>query len=302
MSAINPCNICNKNKPLLESHIIPKFVMKYARNQSLSPSSFFNLEGRTVQDLPKLNLLCKQCEQMLSQKGESLFSPKLFHPLNNAIKHNDKSFISEAFDEPWHHYFVVSVCWRATMSMIYNKTIPKFQRKEEKQLQNALNKWKAYLNGKCSTAGTYNVFLFPLYEPNEWNLNIPCQALNQYVEIAVDWCLLRRDKPNSVVVVIKLQRMFIVGQLTGRPWNDCQPLSIDDKSYIAANYLYLPELLTAYMAWGANDMSLRLQARRKQNPTKYQKRLNHLLNKHTLETIWNSEIYQAYEKDLEERT
>lgn len=302
MEAISTCSLCDRKRQLQNSHIVPRFVMKFARKQGLSPSTFSDQTGKSVQDLPKIRLLCRDCEQKFSQRGETLFSQQLFRPLNEAVQRNDKTFSAKILGSRWHHYFVVSLCWRVTMSMIHQNTMPKLPLKEERQLKNALQKWKDYLNGKCTNVGAYNVFLFPLYDPNKWKLTIPTQALNQYVEIGIDWCLLRRDKPDSIIVVIKLQRMLIVGQLTGKPWSDCHQLSIDDIHYNAIEHLYLPRLLTTYIALSANDISKRLLAQRQKDPERYDQRLARLLEKHSIETIWDSEIYRAYEKDLERVT
>jgi hypothetical protein len=99
------CALCNKVAPLKKSHIIPKFVSKWLKETSATGF----LRGiqkpqERKQDLPKLPLLCENCEQILSRL-ENYFASNIFYPvLNEQKKEID-------YDERL-LLFVISLSWR----------------------------------------------------------------------------------------------------------------------------------------------------------------------------------------------
>ena len=71
------CSLCEHDRDLQESHIIPKFVGKWLKKTSAT--GFLvnaNHASKRVQDLITLNLLCRDCEERFS-KFETYFAKGL---------------------------------------------------------------------------------------------------------------------------------------------------------------------------------------------------------------------------------
>ena len=102
---IGKCKLCDDEKQLCESHIIPKFIYRWIK--STSPTSYMRKMSNPdirIQDGHKYHLLCKECEDKFS-KYEKLFSQKHFHPSIDELRTNI-DYKDEIF------YFVSSILWR----------------------------------------------------------------------------------------------------------------------------------------------------------------------------------------------
>lgn len=103
---MSTCALCNSDKPLKESHIIPSFV--YSRIKHNSPTGY--LRGGIAnpnirrQDGDRQKLLCGECEQRFS-KAERKFAEEIFEPYHET---GQTSFVYEE----WLSYFICSVNWR----------------------------------------------------------------------------------------------------------------------------------------------------------------------------------------------
>lgn len=74
------CKLCLQNKPLADSHIIPKFAGKWLKETSAT-GYLRTAENPNVrkQDLPTEKLLCYDCEGLLSL-WEKAFANEVFLP------------------------------------------------------------------------------------------------------------------------------------------------------------------------------------------------------------------------------
>lgn len=99
------CKLCDEEKQLCESHIVPKFIYRWVK--STSPTSFMRKLSNPnirIQDGHKYHLLCKDCEDKFS-KYEKIFAENHFHPSINEVRTNI-DYKEEIF------YFVCSILWR----------------------------------------------------------------------------------------------------------------------------------------------------------------------------------------------
>jgi hypothetical protein len=79
------CKLCHHNKELKESHVIPSFVGKWLKKTSATGYlTAVGTEGSSerAQDLYKTQLLCIECEGILSQH-ERYFATNIFYPFKN---------------------------------------------------------------------------------------------------------------------------------------------------------------------------------------------------------------------------
>lgn len=103
------CRLCDENRCLQESHIIPSFVGKWLKKSSstgfLSGFETTSGAGTRTQDIYKKYLLCADCERTFSAY-ETYFANNIFYPHKN----NKLSDISQ---NPFISKFVVSVSLRS---------------------------------------------------------------------------------------------------------------------------------------------------------------------------------------------
>ena len=108
------CRLCKcTDKPLKESHIIPKmFYNELKRNSPTHIMRMADNPNRGVQDGLKLPFLCGECEELFS-KYERAFSNRIYQ---KAIA-NDGEIKFESKDDAL-SYFLLSVAWRVIKHMI----------------------------------------------------------------------------------------------------------------------------------------------------------------------------------------
>src|SRR5438132_10501164 len=99
------CAVCGDNKPLCESHIIPRFVFQHLKDTS---GTGYMRAGenpnRRTQDGFKEPMLCQACEVRF-QKYEKPFAEHFFKPIHSRGE-------SHPTYGDWMKYFAVSVSWR----------------------------------------------------------------------------------------------------------------------------------------------------------------------------------------------
>lgn len=102
------CALCGLEKPLMKSHIIPRFVTDYLKKTSFKNMKFRNPmanPNHALQDGDKTPLLCHDCEELFS-KYEKHFKEGIFDifhlkGFNIPIQYTSKDY-----------YFIASLLWR----------------------------------------------------------------------------------------------------------------------------------------------------------------------------------------------
>lgn len=106
------CALCDIEKELQLSHIVPKFVGRYLKGTSVGNIRSSGNPNIVVQDLEKHYMLCHDCEELFSA-SERWFANNVFYPrLKNGA-------ISFDYDECL-HYFISSLSWRSLYWDIVN--------------------------------------------------------------------------------------------------------------------------------------------------------------------------------------
>ena len=129
------CALCLDEGHLEESHIIPAFVMRYLKKTS--GTGFLRQPGSQgrIQDGPKEELLCWDCEQRFG-KWEQIFSIEAFPKIQS------DEFESFQYDQ-WLLKLAVSLAWRALVTDRAEVTVanPEWRNTIEATLEN----WRKYL-------------------------------------------------------------------------------------------------------------------------------------------------------------
>lgn len=196
------CNFCGKDAQLQLSHIIPKFVSRWAKETS--PGFLRNTKNPNVraQDGEKYHLLCSDCENLFG-KWEKDFSETIFIPLHNscggplALKYRD-----------WCLKFCVSVSWRV---LLYHKIIGLTHLSNEQiEIANkAFEVWDDFLKGKRSHPERFEQHILPLDIIKSHNAPNLSPGINRYFLRAID-CDVIRSK-TIVMTYAKMCRIALFG-------------------------------------------------------------------------------------------
>ena len=120
MEAINTCRLCYTNSSLKESHIIPKFMLRFIRDKTMD-NRFYELginTNKIVQDGPKEYLLCNECEQKIG-RFEKYFKENIYLKHHRATMVQDnRCFMFNNLDYRSIKLFLLSVLWRMSISSL----------------------------------------------------------------------------------------------------------------------------------------------------------------------------------------
>jgi hypothetical protein len=134
------CELCGDVVELRDSHVIPRFVLKYIKNSGATPfmTKVDDPENR-FQDHTE-ELLCADCEQELNQ-FESPFAGQIFYPY---VREEEETF---EYDK-WLQKFIISVDWRLIISELSAwEELPSYDRESVSDAQEI---WAEILRGnKC---------------------------------------------------------------------------------------------------------------------------------------------------------
>lgn len=139
------CALCGKQGNIKQSHIIPKFALKWIKNTSATGYLASAVDGaRRIQDGIKLRLLCDDCEQRFS-KPEKYFAEKIFYTFHKHAR-------SFAYDERL-EYYATSLSWRA-LKLSYSEAT-RGQPKFAAAVDRAEACWREFLLGKRRSISPY---------------------------------------------------------------------------------------------------------------------------------------------------
>lgn len=154
---IGICALCDQEKALLESHIIPKFVFRWMKRTGGTGylRGTKNIDVR-LQDGFKKRLLCTECELLLNG-WETQFANKFF---NLAVEDGwpNGTYTS------WLSKFFASVVWRAALHMESEALLDDLSEDARKDLVGALSTWKAFILAGRTNPGKNELHLIAVGE------------------------------------------------------------------------------------------------------------------------------------------
>ncbi|MCK5052476.1 MAG: hypothetical protein KAS53_12185 [Candidatus Cloacimonetes bacterium] len=199
---IGICRLCEKEKELKKSHLLPSFIFKWKKEQGTGFFRSSQNPNKRVQDGLKLYQLCADCEQRFGL-WEKQFSEKLFKPFH------DNSGTHVKYSE-WLLKFTVSISWR---NLIYHKLKNGLSILSETQrdlAEEALLKWKSFLMNQTKHIGTFEQHIFPVDIIKSYQGRGSLSPyLNRYFVGSVDFDLLRTKK--TCFLYSKLNKLIVIG-------------------------------------------------------------------------------------------
>ncbi|EQH20987.1 hypothetical protein [Clostridioides difficile] len=150
------CKLCSQEKPLEDSHIIPKFIYRHIKKESPTKRVRSNIDAnKPMQDGEHKPFLCCDCEDMFG-KFEDYFKREVFQKAAknklNPIEVNEKIFD-----------FSVSVIWRTLKDRIVsNYKIDELHPYEIEKMNTFLNDCEKYfMTNNLSLLDSYNFHIIP---------------------------------------------------------------------------------------------------------------------------------------------
>lgn len=108
-----PCALCQQNKPLRNSHIVPEFMY----GDFYDPKHRFHVHSTDLKQLPiqhqkglRVEMLCDTCEGKFS-RYENYAASKFYRPAVAVMKANP-SFLRLPLEYPLFKLFMLSLLWR----------------------------------------------------------------------------------------------------------------------------------------------------------------------------------------------
>jgi hypothetical protein len=218
------CAFCRENRPLRESHLLPRWIIERALEKSptgrMRDADAIN---KPVQDGEKLPLLCSACEERFG-KLETM----------EARNHDDGKTIAGSGYERGFCRFVVSVLWRVGVSRVeqLRSESPKFL----EPLTAAVTTWKEYLDGERQDLGRHRAqFLFldkatakKIYAYREDGLPAagPAPVLHRYLLNSLNTELALYEQDEHALVWVMGNSWLMVGVIEV-PVEEGQPSLID---------------------------------------------------------------------------
>ncbi|MFX0199604.1 MAG: hypothetical protein ACFFCW_26070 [Candidatus Hodarchaeota archaeon] len=196
------CALCKKDSVPKKSHIVPKFVSKWLKKTSATGFMRGVKEPKKrLQDLPRLPLLCGDCEQLFS-KLESYFASKIFHPILDG-KEKEVSY-----DEDFQR-LIVSLNWR-TLLTGYSDQI-KVHPWIEQHLLTAEECWRKYLLQESPNTEPYEHHCFSVgYIKSE--IGVP-EKFQWYTLRATDSTLVSNDDQSVVFAFTHFPHFFFASTI-----------------------------------------------------------------------------------------
>ncbi len=148
------CRLCQQDRPLRDSHIIPRFVSRWLLETSPTRGlRDLTTPNRRRQDAPTMPFLCWDCEQVFSP-WEGKFAELLFLPLH---RNESDSFTYGT----WGLKFASSVMWRVLVESL-ERGRGRLTPEQARLAGVAAQTWRAFLLGKVRHPGRFEVHAIPL--------------------------------------------------------------------------------------------------------------------------------------------
>lgn len=201
------CSLCREQKSLQRSHIIPKFVFRWHKETGTGVLRMTTQPNRRVQDGVTLQLLCSDCESLLS-RWERSFANELFLPMHNA----PRGEYVQCHYGPWALKFAVSLSWR---SLQYLRTVHDMTTLAPARLNDVLRAeetWRRFLLGELEHPAEFEQRFVRLGEIAALPRGFSgfSEGLNRYWMRATDVDLLE-DDDGLLLVYTKIARFVILG-------------------------------------------------------------------------------------------
>ena len=199
--ASGTCPLCKKDRQLVMSHIIPRFVINLLKTKSRLRSG--ESPNKRVQDGMKSLLLCSSCEELLSTWERSAHQ-EIFLPLNDSSR-----VIGRIKYGPWALRFAVSVSWRVLVYHFKQYGLPYLTNEQKAKANEALETWRRFLLGELPNPGQFEQHLLPFNLIKQYHGFNISPFMNRYIMNTSDMAILYSER--SVTIYAKMGCILLFG-------------------------------------------------------------------------------------------
>jgi len=200
MTNTKTCRLCDKEKTLKESHIIPKFVFRWLKQTGGTFIRKADNPNKRVEDGIKEYLLCNDCEQSFS-KLEDKFARDIFYPYSN------KNIQTIKYDNDLVK-FSISVFYRLLLFNLNKNQV--FKEIHSLELTQALYEWKDFLYHEKELKKFNKIHIFFTSEELTKNV-LPTNRFLNYYTRGIDGTIVSSNK--SCIVYAKMARIILIGEI-----------------------------------------------------------------------------------------
>lgn len=173
------CMLCQERAPIRNSHLWPKFAVKWLKENSSPYIRRADKPNLRMQDVTKFPMLCTECENKFSV-FEDIFSERIFKPYQ--ANHRLKDFHYGW----WLSHFAISLVWRLLCVEFAD-----FETRSPVQREIAIaafEHWRLYLIGDNNAIRpyTHHLFFFSYAEPWSSGINTIPENYHSYVHRSFD--------------------------------------------------------------------------------------------------------------------
>lgn len=231
---IGICKLCDKeNVRLVDGHIIPDFVYRWLRNNSVTGHFRTTIapNNRIQYGLSK-NWFCANCDNVeFGGKLETPFADGVFNPILLEGKQVD----TIEYDN-YLLRFCVSVLWRVLLVGIEDAKNSSAQNNNKysqiiESMQDLADSWKTYLNDEKSTWKGNNVYFLQLGSGDLSPQKIGA-GLNLYSHLTIDMGSIVDPTTMDPLIYAKMGPFFTFLPITPfyyKLWSDCEILPLKEE-------------------------------------------------------------------------
>lgn len=278
------CALCLTNNDLQESHIIPKFVIKWFKNGF--PIRSNQNVNRRVQDGLKLPLLCRSCEQLLSN-WEKRFAEQIFIPL-----HSPEPVTKRIEYRKWMLKFAVSISWRVLIHYKQISELADYSDAQMKLVNEALEVWRKYMLDELPNPQKFEQHFLPMDIVSSHTFKDFSPFMNRYLTRSFQFDILTSE--DCIIVYTKLCRLLLFGFIKEKNSSIWQGTKIKvNKGDISPRTYRVPEGIFHYLNDKANEAHSMLES--------MSDKQKEIIDKHRDENIdkfIDSDVYRALERDV----
>lgn len=197
------CHLCNTNRELRESHIIPSFIFKWLKETSGTGFiRFGQIPNLRTQEGYKLHWFCDDCESLFNT-WETEFANSIFYPMTKG------GSLSYSYG-PWLLRFAVSVSWRVLTYFVEELDLSHYPIILREKANNALSHWRDVLLEKTPHPSVFEQHMLPFDKVESFNYPDMPTNINRYILRTVDIDAVHSgDK--SAFVYSKMGRIVLIG-------------------------------------------------------------------------------------------
>ena len=285
MSQHKKCHFCEKDAQLQLSHIIPKFVYKWAKETTPGYLRSSKNPNVRIQDGEKQYYFCSDCEQLFGS-WEKAFSENIFYPLHNSG--------SESFSLKYHDWclkFAVSVSWRV---LLFHKCLGLTHLSSEQieHVNRAFDVWREFLKGKRPHPDKFEQHILPLDIIENHSVPDVSPYINRDFIRGIDCDVIRSE--TIVMTYTKMCRIALFGFIHFNEKNKWKGTKIHlRKGKIGEKNYYITENIIHFLSDRAN---LILESHQKISNKQSDKIEAEILK--NVDKAANSEIMKAMARDV----